>query len=291
MEIKTEELKDIIVIYHGSCPDGFGAAFSAWKKFGNKASYLPKNNGDNDSLPPEELKNKEIYILDYSFSLPILQALEKDNKSVVVIDHHQSAKETITSFPQNIFDQNHSGAVLTWKYFHPDAEIPSLLLYVEDHDLWRFALPENREFNTSLHTYPQEFTVWDKLISDLKAENFLINFIAKGALLGKFEDKLVTEIFSYREKVIFEGFETYALNTDRIYRSILGNHLAELNQSEGREPLGIVYYHSNGGVNISLRSLGDFDVAKIAEKYGGGGHKNAAGIKVETFSELPFTFI
>ena len=31
----------------------------------------------------------------------------------------------------------------------------------------------------------------------------------------------------------------------------------------------------------SLRSKGDINVAKVAEKFGGGGHKNAAGCQVE----------
>jgi len=33
----------------------------------------------------------------------------------------------------------------------------------------------------------------------------------------------------------------------------------------------------DGGYKISLRSVGDLDIAQIAASYGGGGHKNAAG--------------
>lgn len=41
------------------------------------------------------------------------------------------------------------------------------------------------------------------------------------------------------------------------------------------------YFVNDKGERIySLRSTGDFDVAEIAKKYGGGGHKNAAGFKV-----------
>jgi phosphoesterase RecJ-like protein len=32
---------------------------------------------------------------------------------------------------------------------------------------------------------------------------------------------------------------------------------------------------------VSLRSKGDVNVARIAEKFGGGGHKNASGLSVE----------
>jgi len=37
----------------------------------------------------------------------------------------------------------------------------------------------------------------------------------------------------------------------------------------------------NGFWKVSLRSKGDVNVAKIAELYGGGGHKNAAGFKIK----------
>ena len=34
-----------IVAYHGNCPDGFGGAYAAWKKFGDTAEYLPLSYG------------------------------------------------------------------------------------------------------------------------------------------------------------------------------------------------------------------------------------------------------
>lgn len=282
------QLKDTIIIYHGDCPDGFGAAYAAWKKFGDTATYLPwKDHG----VVPEGLSGKEVYIVDLSFSAPLLAQLNETNKSVVVIDHHVSAEADVRAYPQNIFDNNHSGAVLAWQYFHPEVPVPSVLQYVEDHDLWRFNLIENREFNVALRETPMTFEGWDGLIEHLKSENNLINFIAKGALLAKFEDKIVAKIFTYRERVQFEGIECYVINASRYYRSILGNMLADLNEDEGRPALGIVYYRSNGRVNISLRSKGDVDVASMAEKYGGGGHKNAASISVANFRDLPFTFL
>lgn len=283
-----EPLKKIVIIYHGDCSDGFGAAFAAWKKFGNTATYLPWK--DHDSLPGG-LVGKTIYIVDFSFHSPLLRQLNDTNQSVVVIDHHVSAEADVRAYPQNIFDNNHSGAVLAWQYFHSAAPVPSVLSYVEDHDLWRFALPENREFNVALHEVPMTFEAWDGLVHHLETENNLINFIAKGALLAKFEDRLVQKLMTYREKVRFEGHEVYAINASRVYRSILGNQLAELNEAEGGVALGIVYYRSNGGVNISLRSKDDVDVAKMAEQYGGGGHKHAASIKVKSFRDLPFEFM
>jgi uncharacterized protein len=281
-------LTDTVVIYHADCRDGFGAAYAAWKKFGDNASYIPWRD---HAVAPEGLVDKEIYIVDFSFHRATFEALLTHNTSVVVIDHHQTAQADVEAYPQNIFDNNHSGCVLAWQYFHPGTEVPELLYYIEDHDLWRFALTENREYNVALGQYEVSFTVWDALIAELAAsEANRINFIAKGALIAKFEDKLVDTIMKTRERVLFEGHEVWAVNAERIYRSILGNKLAELNEAEGKIAIGIVYYHSHGRVNISLRSRGEVDVAAIAEKYGGGGHKRAAGIEVGTFADLPFAF-
>ena len=50
-----------------------------------------------------------------------------------------------------------------------------------------------------------------------------------------------------------------------------------------REVLAVVYMREVGDnkFRVSLRSKGDINVAKVAEKFGGGGHKNASGCCVE----------
>ncbi|MER3631760.1 MAG: hypothetical protein C4325_05990, partial [Blastocatellia bacterium] len=50
-----------------------------------------------------------------------------------------------------------------------------------------------------------------------------------------------------------------------------------------REVVAVVYTREVGPGNyrVSLRSKGDIDVAKVAEQFGGGGHRNAAGLQIE----------
>jgi oligoribonuclease NrnB/cAMP/cGMP phosphodiesterase (DHH superfamily) len=282
-----ENLKEIVVLYHADCNDGLGAAYSAWKKFGDTASYIPCK--DHNVLP-EGLTQKEIYILDFGFTLELTQALIEANTSVKIIDHHKTAESVAKSFPGNIFDNIHSAAVLAWNYFHPDTVVPELLTYVEDNDLWRFTLPEHREFTVALNQYDKTFESWDALISDLENENNRINFIAKGSLLAKFEDKLVAHMMTRKERVLFEGHEVWAINTSE-YNSILGNQLAKLNLAEGKTPIGIVYHHTDNKVKVSLRSIGETDVSTMALKYGGGGHQTAAAFTVANFADLPFSIV
>jgi phosphoesterase RecJ-like protein len=50
-----------------------------------------------------------------------------------------------------------------------------------------------------------------------------------------------------------------------------------------RDILAAVYMREVGPneYRVSLRSKGDINVAKVAEKFGGGGHRNAAGLRIE----------
>jgi len=50
-----------------------------------------------------------------------------------------------------------------------------------------------------------------------------------------------------------------------------------------REILAVVYMREVGSneYRVSLRSKGDINVAKVAEKFGGGGHRNASGLRIE----------
>lgn len=274
---------DIVVIYHGNCRDGFSAAYAAWKKFGDRATYLPCTDRD---TPPAGLVDKEIYILDYSYPRQVLEQLAATNKQVIVIDHHESARAAVTSFPQNIFDNDHSGAVLAWHYFHPDAPLPRLFTYIEDADLWLHAQPHGKEISAIISDYEFTFEDWDRLMHDVKDETTFQALITRGAILNDAKERHVAELASYAEKVLFEGHEIYAVNCARPYRSDVGNFLAEQHP-----PFAVVWYHYAGAFHLSLRSVRDFDVAKIAEKYGGGGHKNASSIRVKTFAEIPFTFL
>jgi nanoRNase/pAp phosphatase (c-di-AMP/oligoRNAs hydrolase) len=61
-------------------------------------------------------------------------------------------------------------------------------------------------------------------------------------------------------------------------RSAIGHELAK--RAGFGAPCGLVYRLVERRVECSLYSLGDFDVAKIAARLGGGGHRNAAGFTV-----------
>ena len=52
-----------LVIYHKYCLDGFGAAFAAWKKFGDTVEYLPLAYPEReDFILSGEAAGRDLYI-------------------------------------------------------------------------------------------------------------------------------------------------------------------------------------------------------------------------------------
>ena len=129
--------KLIVVIYHKRCPDGFGAAYAAWKKFGDTADYIPAGYGD-EALPG--LEGKEVYLVDFCYEIPgEMERLAKITKRFVTLDHHQSSKKLVEIAPEYVYDEKRSGASIAWAFFHPDTPLPRLIQHLEDGDLYRYA--------------------------------------------------------------------------------------------------------------------------------------------------------
>ena len=275
-------MKNIVVIYHNDCTDGFSSAWSAWKKFGNRADYVGIDPG---SRPLAGLTNKEIYMLDVIYPVQYLKKVVKENRKVVAIDHHFSNKEAFDLVENGLFDINHSGAVLSWNFFHPKEQVPKFIKYVEDMDLWRFKMPKTKEFISYMDTISFSFLNWDKIYKDTENKLKFREYVKKGELILSYQDTLIHRIIDgYAELVNFLGYKVYAVNSP-LFNSQIGNLL-----SRRLPPLGIVWSQSdNGKVHVSLRSDGTIDVSKLASKFkGGGGHKKSAGFYVEDLSKLPW---
>jgi oligoribonuclease NrnB/cAMP/cGMP phosphodiesterase (DHH superfamily) len=72
---------------------------------------------------------------------------------------------------------------------------------------------------------------------------------------------------------------------DRVAFVVADSNISELG-NKICETVDCDYCAIYTGFNMSLRSIGDFDVSEIAKKHGGGGHKNAAGMPCVGLEEL-----
>ncbi len=272
-------LEDVVVIYHGYCYDGFGAAWAAWKKYGDSASYVPCTDRN---IYPEGVTGKEVYVVDFCFDDLVTRDLQQNNKKYVVLDHHISNQKIVESLPDHVFSDIDSGAKIAWKYFHPGKEVPLLVEYLSDGDTWAHSLPSWKEVEAYIHVQEFEFYIFSTLADDLV--HSFEGVVEKGAILNKQFEKLVNEHVEKAVLVEYEGYEVYAVNASSFLRSELGHKLALK-----KGPFGVVYRFEGDTLKVSLRGDGSVDCTKLVEKYGGGGHYNAAAFILKNNNPLPFS--
>lgn len=282
--MNKKTIKKIAVLYHAECPDGFGAAWAAWKKFGSKAIYIPVYH---QAPPPKEILGKDVYTLDFSYPADGVKKLlaTKTVRSLTIVDHHVSNKETMRFASDSFFGLNHSGSVLSWMYFHPKKPVPELLRHIEDMDLWRFRLPFTHELDEALQLYDFDFLVWNKLASDFEKKKTRRKYLEEGKVLLRNRAKNIEKLVSFAEKVEFQGYKCFAVNSS-FYVSFIGHALVKK-----LPPIAVIWSRRSGRIMISLRSDGKVDVSKLAQRFGGGGHKAAAGFYWSIDKPLPFKII
>lgn len=252
------------VLYHKDCPDGFGAAFAAWKHLGDKAQYIGLQPSDNAPMLP---KTARVVMVDVAFPKAKFLAFRESVADVVVLDHHITNQKDIGDLPGTYFDTNHSGAYLSWVHFH-QGEVPDFIYYIEDRDLWRFKLPSSREFGAALPSYPQKFEVWEQLMT-MGMDKLKID----GGIILRYQSQVLSEICAGAAMKEIDGHLVPCVNTV-VLRSETGDKLCQMYPTA---PFSAYYFEKSGKRCWGLRSPGRFDVSEIAKKHGGGGHKDAAG--------------
>jgi oligoribonuclease NrnB/cAMP/cGMP phosphodiesterase (DHH superfamily) len=265
------------VIYHSNCCDGFGSAFSVWKLLGNQPKYYAATHGRS----PPEVTNKNVVICDFSYDFKTTTDLIKKAKSLIVIDHHKSAEENLKYIDEKhkIFDMEHSGAYLTWKFFHSDKEVPLLIKYIEDRDIWNNKLPFTHEVASLLQACPFEFVFYDNLLIGTEFDKL----IEQSKNVKQVCDNHINSIIPYSRCTLYQldddNYYLIALVNSNLYKSELGNLL--ISKKYPKADFAVVYNHNNNNLitTYSLRSTDNHqDVSYIAKMYKGGGHRNASGV-------------
>lgn len=271
-----------IVIYHGNCPDGFGGAYAAWKKFGDTAEYRPMNYG----TTPEDLEGADVYFIDFCYDQARMDAVKAVAGNLTVLDHHEGVEEVSSSMPHFVYDANRSGATIAWSYFHPDTPIPYLLSIIEDDDLFRFSNPDTKAVLAYLSVKPFTFEFWDELSRTLDDKEEAETLLHTIRIYREYFDLLVESSVDRAKLVSFEGYEVYAGQThpNKPMVSAFGNALARK-----KGPMGLVLQIRKEGIAVSLRGDGSLDLTTIAKKYGGNGHPSSCAFLVPWGMSLPWT--
>ncbi|XP_038895461.1 uncharacterized protein LOC120083693 [Benincasa hispida] len=319
--------KSTAVLYHYPCPDGAFAALAAHLYFSAASLhqhqppplFFPNtvyNPLRSNQLPLHQIA--DVYLLDFVGPSGFVQDLSSKVNRVIVLDHHKTALEKLSSFGQNVtkvIDIHRSGATIAFDYFKQkliqDAvgnfdggsshhkvlnefeRMRRLYEYIEDGDLWKWSLPNSKALSSGLKDLNIEFdallnpNLFDQLLS-LDMETMISQGIASLSHKQKLIDDALNQSYS-----ITLGGGVYgrclAVDADSIseLRSELGHQLATKSQNLNLRGIGAVVYRvpalgNDQMLKISLRSVHDEDTTRISQEFGGGGHKNASSFMLSS---------
>jgi nanoRNase/pAp phosphatase (c-di-AMP/oligoRNAs hydrolase) len=119
------------------------------------------------------------------------------------------------------------------------------------------------------------------LLSNDKYVITLINqIIVEGKVLIEEKERRVKRAFNSGFDAIIYDYKTKIINS--------GNDVSEIGHYAIKQgyDIGFVWRQIGNKIGCSLRSNENIDVSKIARSFGGGGHKNAAGINFDSYQKM-----
>lgn len=297
------------ILYHANCVDGFTAYWVTQKALTLMHQPWVGVPGKYGTFPAElnEINGMDtLYMVDFSLPVEQLREIIAKEVNVVWIDHHVSAyemyhKEGLLEDPYAPLDDEYngepitdwhysverSGATLCWNHFSSTfnaagIERPLLLNYVEDRDLWKHKLAGTHEINTEIFSHKYSLETWDELMSKSLAQ--VLNMQTSGAGILRKLEKDIDEILEASKHVFYvDEYTVWACNLPYMMASDAGHKMCQMPMPNGMLPAFAVTYQIQGNkVLLSFRSETEHgaDVSLIAKKFGGGGHKNAAGASI-----------
>lgn len=265
-----------IVFYHGGCSDGFGAAWAAKRSntISSLATYVPFVYGRrHDAI--QNADRDLYYFLDCSPTIDDYDRLTQSfGRTIIVIDHHETALKNLQGKPNVHLDMTRSGAVLSWKYFRPNQDIPPILRYVQDRDLWHHDLPDTYAINAYINAQQFNYEVWDNVNHMLEYDRDKV--VSLGGAVQDFQNREIEKLLSKVHTRELLGQPVLCVNTSTLPSELCH---AILDKYPTCDVAGS--YWTDGNIEFwSLRSrTGGVNVATLSEKFGGGGHPSSAGFR------------
>lgn len=289
-----------LIIFHGNCPDGYGAAWWLGRHLGQHEKFAARY----DEPPPlEKCSGREVFIVDFCYPPLDLAAIEHVADTVDVFDHHETAaawaEDYVNEFGQTdefdvfqnadsycdvaelsggnkvnlVIDQSHSGVGIVAGVVKRRFGVEPLpfLLNLEDRDLWKFELPDTKAVFAAVTSYPYDDDVWDEL-----ARRYHGDLVNEGRAISRYRDQLVDQVAASHFTMTLGGMNIPTASSPYAIGSDVAGRLAEQGDGIG----AYVILHADH-VQVGLRSRNDGpNVADIASNDGGGGHPHASGLRL-----------
>lgn len=290
-----------LIVTHGGCHDGFTAEWLLHRRWPDAECHRGVYNEDTTGLAEMgviasverwktarhgEKPQSVLVMADFSYKLVPMLDLASTWDRIIILDHHASAIDALDGhLPSNVetvFDVNRSGAgiVADWLGVRDNTDLPyhapyGVVDYVEDRDLWRFDLPHSKEaIQYLIAATPHTYDEWDLFERRLRGEPD--RCFSDGLLVGRYHNILVDELVACARPAVIDGHDVLMTPSPYLCGSDVAGRLAAMSPSR----IGAYYRDLPDRVEYGLRSTdGGPDVAKVAERFGGGGHPHASGLR------------
>lgn len=275
--------------------DGMGCgviAKAAWKTFSVYQTFCGYNT-INDRVTDflKSYPQSGLLITDLSVTPEVAELINQHPSPKYIVDHHQSAFDAL-SYDWCVIDpEARSGCELLYKFlqergFDKEGKYAFFVEQVSQWDSWEWASKEPRNLlPCQLNDLASSMTPWD----------FVSRFVFNPDLDFKSEDRAIIDAKARARETFFyflksrvrtfdlqytENGEEKSIPVDSVLAEADMIHASDwiCNHPEATSPVKIVI--NVPAKHISFRSQ-EVDVSKLAEAFGGGGHKTAAGATIE----------
>lgn len=269
----------ILCVYHIADHDGKGSGAVVRSVF-PETEFLGLNH-DMD-IPFEKIEQYDKIII-CDFALPIDYMFElNERKNLLWIDHHVSVIEEyekkVREGRKEIKGLRKVGTAameLCWQYFYPQKEVPLGIVLLAKNDLFDLSDPRVRPFEYAMQSMgintPKD-EIWQKLFN---GEIDIDKMVDDGKRILSW-----INVRNYRlvRGMAFEGeidgLKCICANMPQGYSSFFDS----VPEREKYDVMINFYMNKKRKWNLSFYAAKDnVDVSKLAIKFGGGGHKGAAG--------------
>jgi oligoribonuclease NrnB/cAMP/cGMP phosphodiesterase (DHH superfamily) len=261
--------------FHHTDGDGLCSGAIVKKFYGDKYEYIKYDYKD---FPYDSIeKDEEIILVDCSCDF--YKLLEITN-NITWIDHHLSViKEYEHLKLQGLRVDGTAACELCWRYFYPSIKTPYAVELLGDYDVWKFAHGEaTNYFQTAfyLNDHSLNSKIWDEW---LNPGYFPMEELEQGKIALQYRNNyykgLIKSLSFFAE---FEGYKAICCNAGSVSSQLFDSVKEEYD-------IMIPFSWDGEQWKCSVYTTKDIDVSKIARKYGGNGHLQAAGFRCK---ELPF---
>lgn len=289
----TSKQREPLIIHHAGCSDGVCGAMVIWLELNGRGDLLAAKYGDE---PPgdRDIEDRDVWIVDFSYPRDVLTHINELANSLRVFDHHETAMANCEGLDFCHFDMGECGASLVFEYILRretscrrfdnliGQKLTELIAYVEDRDLWKWELPDSREVNAYLRSWPQTLEAWLWILET----GIGVREVESGKAILRREEQLVENMCSNAIHCYLDYDLVQLVNAP-----VMQSEVAErLRQHTDADYIVAWHYVGNNVFKYSLRApIGNPpNLAKIAEGYGGGGHAKAAGFRSNSGPEELF---